>query len=96
MIAAAKIEFPDFEFLNNLLNYGNTISTAVPAIMSRLPQVLAENGCQPVRDGDLIILLAAGICMHEIADHMSAGHACLEWVSAERQFSAVETSAMVR
>ena len=96
LIAAAKIEFPDFEFLNNLLNYGNTISTAVPAIMSRLPQVLAENGCQPVRDGDLIILLAAGICMHEIADHMSAGHACLEWVSSERQFSRVETSAMVR
>ncbi len=96
LIAAAKIEFPDFEFLNNLHDFGNTISAAVPTIMSRLPQVLFENGCQPVRDGDLIILLVAGICMHEIADHMSAGHACLEWISNERQVVSVETSAMVR
>ncbi|HQZ63741.1 MAG TPA: 3-oxoacyl-[acyl-carrier-protein] synthase III C-terminal domain-containing protein [Planctomycetaceae bacterium] len=96
LIAAARIEFPEFEFLNNLHNFGNTISAAVPTIMSRLPQVLFENGCQPVRDGDLIILLVAGICMHEIADHMSAGHACLEWVSSERQVASVETSAMLR
>ena len=83
LIAAARIEYPDFEFLNNLNNFGNTISAAIPTIMARLSQVLEQNGRLPIRDGDLIILLAAGICMHEIADHMSAGHACLEWVSAE-------------
>ena len=96
LIAAARLEYPDFEFLNNLNHFGNTISAAVPTIMARLPQVLEQNGGQPIRNGDLIILLAAGICMHEIADHMSAGHACLEWVSAETSAVRRESVAMMR
>lgn len=96
LIAAARLEYPDFEFLNNLNNFGNTISAAVPTIMARLPQVIEQNGGQPIRNGDLIILLAAGICMHEIADHMSAGHACLEWVSAESSVVRHESVAMMR
>ncbi len=96
LIAAARIEYPDFEFLNNLNNYGNMISAAIPTIMARLPQVLEQNGRLPIRDGDLIILLAAGICMHEIADHMSAGHACLEWVSAEKSVFRVEATSLAR
>lgn len=79
LVAAAKTEFDDVEFLNNLDGYGNTISSSVPTILSRLPDVLAANGCQPLREGDHLILLAAGICMEEIADHMTAGHACLQW-----------------
>jgi hypothetical protein len=47
--------------------------------------VLEANGLQPPREGDHIILLAAGICMEEISDHMSAGHACLQWVHLLRQ-----------
>ncbi len=82
LIAAARPEFPGFEFLNNLKLYGNTISASVPTILARLPEVLAANGCNPLRDGDHIILLAAGICMEKMADHMSAGHACLQWVAA--------------
>ena len=80
LVAAAKSEFPEFEFLNNLDKYGNTISSSVPTILSRLPEVLAANECAPIRDGDFLVLLAAGICMSEIDDHMSAGHACLQWV----------------
>ncbi len=95
LIAAARLEYPDFEFLNNLIDFGNTISAAVPTIMARLPQVLEQNGREPIRDGDLIILLAAGICMHEIADHMSAGHACLEWVSADTGVARIESVAMM-
>lgn len=95
LIAAARIEYPHFEFLNNLNTFGNTISAAVPTIMARLPQVIEQNGGQPIRNGDLIILLAAGICMHEIADHMSAGHACIEWVSAETAVAGVESVAMM-
>ncbi len=95
LIAAAKLEYPNFEFLNNLNEFGNTISAAVPTIMARLPQVLAQNGRRPICEGDLIILLAAGICMHEIADHMSAGHACIEWVSSETSLPRLESSAIM-
>ena len=94
LIAAARLEYPEFEFLNNLNEFGNTISAAVPTIMARLPQVLAQNGRRPIHAGDLIILLAAGICMHEIADHMSAGHACIEWVSNEVPTIRVKSGAM--
>lgn len=94
LIAAAKLEYPEFEYLNNLNEFGNTISAAVPTIMARLPQVLAKNGRKPIHEGDLIILLAAGICMHEIADHMSAGHACIEWVSNAIPATRVESNAM--
>lgn len=92
LVAAAKVEFPEFEYLNNLKTYGNTISSSVPTILSRLPQVLEANGLQPPRDGDHIILLAAGICMEEISDRMSAGHACLQWVTvSDRETPAEET-----
>ncbi len=79
LVAAARTEFPDIEFLNNLEFYGNTISSSVPTLISRLDEVLERNKLQPIEDGDHLILLAAGICMSEIADHMSAGHACLRW-----------------
>jgi 3-oxoacyl-[acyl-carrier-protein] synthase III len=94
LVAAARVEFPDFEYLNNLKTYGNTISASVPTILSRLPQVLEANGLQPPREGDHIILLAAGICMEEISDHMSAGHACLQWVTVSNRETQVEEAVL--
>ncbi|MFO0999779.1 MAG: 3-oxoacyl-[acyl-carrier-protein] synthase III C-terminal domain-containing protein [Planctomycetaceae bacterium] len=94
LVAAARVEFPDFEYLNNLKTYGNTISSSVPTILSRLPQVLEANGLQPPREGDHIILLAAGICMEEISDHMSAGHACLQWVTVSNRETQVEEAVL--
>ena len=94
LVAAAKVEFPEFEYLNNLKAYGNTISSSVPTILSRLLQVLEANGLQPPRDGDHIILLAAGICMEEISDHMSAGHACLQWVTVSDRETPVEETVL--
>lgn len=79
LIAAAKTKYEQIEFVNNLEWYGNTISSTVPTILARLPEVLARNELSPLREGDHVILLAAGICMSEIVDHMSAGHACLRW-----------------
>jgi 3-oxoacyl-[acyl-carrier-protein] synthase-3 len=79
LIAAAVLEFPDVEFLNNLESYGNMISSSVPTLMSRFDEVLPLNKLEPLRDDDHIILLAAGICMTDIADRMSAGHTCLQW-----------------
>jgi 3-oxoacyl-[acyl-carrier-protein] synthase-3 len=96
LIAAARLEYPDFEFLNNLSDFGNTISAAVPTVMARLPQVLEQNNRMPIRDGDLIILLGAGICMREIENHMSAGHACLEWVSATQSVSRIQETTLAR
>ena len=84
LIAAAKKEFPRFEFLNNLKEYGNTISSTIPTVLSRLPEVLQSNERLPLREGDHLILLAAGICMEERANSMSAGYACLRWVPADR------------
>lgn len=79
LIAAAKTKYEQIEFVNNLEWYGNTISSTVPTILARLPEVLQRNELSPLREGDHVILLAAGICMSEIGDHMSAGHACLRW-----------------
>lgn len=79
LVAAAQQEFPDVEFLNNLEFYGNTISSSVPTLISRLSEVMERNQLKPVADGDHLVLLAAGICMGEIENHMSAGHACLRW-----------------
>lgn len=79
LIAAANTKYEHLEFVNNLEWYGNTISSTVPTILARLPEVLARNELSPLREGDHVILLAAGICMSEISDHMSAGHACLRW-----------------
>lgn len=79
LIAAASTKYEHVEFVNNLEWYGNTISSTVPTILARLPEVLARNELSPLREGDHVILLAAGICMSEISDHMSAGHACLRW-----------------
>ncbi|MCA9048979.1 MAG: hypothetical protein KDA89_09650 [Planctomycetaceae bacterium] len=79
LIAAAATEFPGVEFLNNLEFYGNTISSTVPTLLSRLDEILLSNRLAELVPGDHIILLAAGICMERIADHMSAGFACLSW-----------------
>ena len=79
LTAAARTEFPEIEFLNNLEGYGNTISSSVPTLVSRLNQVMQDNKLPPLQEGDTVILLAAGICMNEIENHMSAGHACLTW-----------------
>lgn len=79
LIAAAAPEFPDVEVVNNLNDFGNTISATVPTMLSRLDRVLAENELQPLRPGDHLVLLAAGICMREIRNHMSAGYATMQW-----------------
>ncbi len=102
LVAAARSEFPHVEFLNNLDQYGNTISSSIPTILSRLPEVLAANECPLLQNGDHIILLSAGICMHEIADHMTAGYGCLRWTCGalktrrtllpERQLQTTRTS----
>lgn len=79
LVAAAKAKYDHIEFVNNLEWYGNTISSTVPTILARLPEVFDRNQLAPLQEGDHVILLAAGICMSEIGDHMSAGHACLRW-----------------
>lgn len=79
LVATGQPEFPDVEFLNNLAGYGNVISGSVPTVLSRLDEVLERNGRAPMSDGDHLILLAAGICMEDIADKMAAGYAHIRW-----------------
>ena len=82
LIAAGQKEFPHVDFLNNLPECGNMISAAVPTVLSRLDGVLASNGYAPLQQGDHLVMLAAGICMTDIADKMSAGYAHLQWSPA--------------
>lgn len=92
LVATGQPEFPDVEFLNNLSGYGNVISASVPTVLSRLDEVLEQNGRAPMNDGDHLVLLAAGICMADIAHQMSAGFAHIRWApvrSAIRQEAAV-------
>ncbi len=96
LIAAAQTELPDVEFLNNLEHYGNTISSSVPTLLSRLGEAFERNNLKPLQDGDHLILLAAGICMEEIQDHMSAGHACLTWQTGKLQTDNTPKNARVR
>ena len=79
LVATGRPEFPDVEFLNNLSDYGNVISASVPTVLSRLDEVLEQNGRAPMNDGDHLILVAAGICMADIANQMSAGFAHIRW-----------------
>ena len=44
LVATGQSEFPDVEFLNNLSGYGNVISASVPTVLSRLDEVLEQNG----------------------------------------------------
>ena len=92
LVAIGQSEFPQVEFLNNLWDYGNIISASVPTVLSRLDEVLELNGRAPLNAGDHLILVAAGICMTDIAEKMSAGYAHIRWApvaSAVRQEAAV-------
>ncbi|MCA9057096.1 MAG: hypothetical protein KDA96_23175 [Planctomycetaceae bacterium] len=82
LIAAATAEFPNVEFLNNLDQFGNTISSTIPTMLARLPEVMAANGRPPIGADDYIIMLAAGICMDDIESNMAAGFASLQWQPA--------------
>ena len=79
MIAAAKQIPISADFLNNLPNYGNSISSTIPAILARLDEVVENNDHAPVNPGDLILLPAAGICMDRLTDSMCIGRAALRW-----------------
>ncbi|MCA9064636.1 MAG: hypothetical protein KDA96_16305 [Planctomycetaceae bacterium] len=94
LIAAASNEFPTVEFLNNLDLYGNTISSTIPTVLARLPEVLQANDRPPLKDGDHLILLGAGICMEEIETHMAAGFACIQWQTAACATNATTTAAL--
>tara|TARA_R110002095_G_scaffold23227_2_gene24708 strand:+ start:1943 stop:3046 length:1104 start_codon:yes stop_codon:yes gene_type:complete len=79
MIAAARQIPVNADFLNNLPNYGNSISSTIPTILARLDEVVCENGYAPVNDGDVILLPAAGICMNRLKDSMCIGRAAIQW-----------------
>lgn len=79
MIAAARQVPIEADFLNNLPNYGNSISSTIPTILARLNEVVEENGYSPVEPGALILLPAAGICMDHLTDSMCIGRAALKW-----------------
>lgn len=79
MIAAAKQVPIEADFLNNLPNYGNSISSTIPTILARLEQVVSQNGYEPAAPGDLILLPAAGICMDRLTDAMCIGRAAIRW-----------------
>jgi 3-oxoacyl-[acyl-carrier-protein] synthase III len=76
-IAAARHEFPDCQFLENLEYHGNCISCTIPQQLSELTEVCRRNSLPPPGPDDLLIAVTAGICMHRRHDHMACGYALL-------------------
>ncbi len=79
MIAAARQIPIQADYLNNLTDYGNSISSTIPTILARLEEVVYANGYAPMNEGDIILLPAAGICMNRLEDAMCFGRAALKW-----------------
>ena len=79
LIAAARQEFPEFHFVNNLLNHGNTISSTIPLVLAHLPAILHQQELEPPARGDRLIMMASGICMIRMADTMATGLATFDW-----------------
>lgn len=79
LIATAKLDLPQVKFLNNLPDYGNTLSSTIPTVLSRIDEVTACNEASVPQEGDKVLLTAAGICMSNRSDHMTQGYAALEW-----------------
>lgn len=79
MISALRDELPCLEFLNNMARYANSISSAIPTVLSHLNRILADDDADPIRPGDYVLLPAAGISMSNKATHMEQGWAVLRW-----------------
>ncbi len=79
LIATARLDLPDVKLLNNLPDFGNTLSSTIPLALSRIDEVAACNEIEPLQPGDAVLLTAAGICMQQRADHMTQGFAALKW-----------------
>lgn len=79
MITSLRDELPCLEFLNNMARYANSISSAIPTVLSHLNRILEDDDADPIRRGDFVLLPAAGISMSHKASHMEQGWAVLEW-----------------
>ena len=79
LIAAARKDLPDVEFLNNLPGFGNTLSSTIPTVLSRMEEVTLCNERPTPETGDVLLLPAAGICMERRDDHMTQGYAAISW-----------------
>lgn len=79
LIAAAKLELPGIQFVNNLPGFGNTLSSTIPTALARIEEVCRHNEVSAPRPGDTVLLTAAGICMAKRSDHMTQGYAALAW-----------------
>lgn len=79
LIAAARLELPTIRFLNNLPDFGNTLSSTIPTALARIEDVSRNNEVNAPQPGDTILLTAAGICMTQRSDHMTQGYAALAW-----------------
>lgn len=79
MIDVLRDEFPCLEFLNHLAYYANSISSAVPTVLSHMNLILAEHGSDPIAPGDFVLIPAAGIAMSHKSTHLAQRWAVLEW-----------------
>ncbi len=55
------------------------LSATIPTLLAKLDEVLMINGEAPLAKGNQVILTAAGISMPQMSDHLSRGHALIEW-----------------
>lgn len=81
LIAAGRLELPDVAFLNNLPDFGNTLSATIPTVLARIEDVADRNKIAAPAPGDAVLLTAAGISMGQRADHMTQGYAAIRWAA---------------
>lgn len=79
LFSVLRDECPGAILLNNLALYANSISSTVPTVLAHIDEILADQGQPAARQGDLIVLPAAGICMAQKATHLSQGWAVIDW-----------------
>jgi len=71
-------EFPECRFVENLESHGNSISCTIPQQLSELSELCRRHSFSAPDPDDLLIAVAAGICMHRKHDHMACGYALLQ------------------
>ncbi|MBU0458161.1 hypothetical protein KJ652_04195 [Patescibacteria group bacterium] len=71
-------------FVNGAEGMGNTISCTIPSTLARIDEVLKlmksrKEETVEIKDGDIVLFPAAGICVRDPEKKMSQGWGAMEW-----------------
>ncbi len=67
---------PKVRFVNGMWERANTVSVTIPSTIARIAELEKED---PPKQGDIVLMPAAGICIADPGSKMSQGRAAMEW-----------------